>query len=146
MQMRFNFSFLESVLATTWQLTCCSVTFNILAISALSVDDRYFLSSNIFSNSKICRPVNVVLTFFRFLSSSSSSPNWSELMDALLSLLESDEGPKLSFFLFAHFILWPISSNWDNIISNNFQWIYVICSLESNFMKNINLNYTFTFQ
>ena len=43
-------------------LTCCSVTLRSLAMSALSEDERYFLFSNIFSSSNICRPVNVVRT------------------------------------------------------------------------------------
>ncbi|KFM64548.1 hypothetical protein X975_10821, partial [Stegodyphus mimosarum] len=44
--------------------TCVSVTFKSLAISVLSLEERYFLISNCFSNSKICRPVKVVLAFF----------------------------------------------------------------------------------
>lgn len=47
-------------------LTWVSVTFNSFAISALSLEDRYFFISNCFSSSKICRPVNVVLAFFLF--------------------------------------------------------------------------------
>lgn len=46
--------------------TCVSVTVNNVAISARSVDDRYFLSSNFFSSSNICLPVNVVRAFFFF--------------------------------------------------------------------------------
>ena len=41
-------------------------------MSALSDDERYFFVSNIFSSSKIWRPVKVVRTFF-FLGSSESS-------------------------------------------------------------------------
>lgn len=55
-------------------LTCVSVTFNSFAISALSPDDRYFFTSNSFSSSKICLPVNVVLAFFR-LPTPGSSPS-----------------------------------------------------------------------
>ena len=54
-------------------LTCCSVTFNNLAISLRSEDDKYFLFSNIFSSSNICRPVKVVRTFFFLFSCSSLS-------------------------------------------------------------------------
>lgn len=39
-----------------------------LAMSDRSDDDRYFFSSNCFSSSNICRPVNVVRAFFRFRS------------------------------------------------------------------------------
>jgi len=37
-----------------------------VAISARSVDDKYFLSSNFFSSSNICLPVKVVRAFFFF--------------------------------------------------------------------------------
>lgn len=47
-------------------LTCVSVTFRRLASSALSLAERYFFTSNCFSSSKICRPLNVVLAFFFF--------------------------------------------------------------------------------
>jgi len=40
------------------------VTFNSLANSDLSVEERYFLISNRFSSSKICLPVKVVRAFF----------------------------------------------------------------------------------
>ena len=56
-----------------WWLTCCSVTFSNLAISVRSEDDKYFLFSNIFSSSNICRPVKVVRTFFFLFSWSSLS-------------------------------------------------------------------------
>lgn len=46
--------------APTW----VSVTLSSLAMSARSLELRYFFSSNCFSSSKICRPVNVVRAFF----------------------------------------------------------------------------------
>lgn len=50
-------------------LTCVSVTFNNFAISVRSLELRYFLISNCFSNSNIWRPVKVVLAFFLRLAS-----------------------------------------------------------------------------
>ena len=72
--------------------TCCSVTLRSLDMSALSEEDKYFFVSNIFSSSKIWRPVKVVRTFF-FLGSSESS---FELMFS--SNFEQIED---SFFLFS---------------------------------------------
>ena len=56
------------------RLTCVSVTFSNLAISDRSLDERYFFTSNCFSNSKICLPVNVVLAFFFLLLSPQVDP------------------------------------------------------------------------
>lgn len=46
-------------------------------MSALSDEDKYFLTSNCRSNSNICLPVNVVLAFFLFLSPSEEWPSLS---------------------------------------------------------------------
>jgi len=53
-------------------------------MSARSLEDRYFLLSNIFSSSKICLPVNVVRTFFflTFPSSDKLVDNGSLAFDA----------------------------------------------------------------
>jgi len=55
-------------------LTCVSVTLRSFAISARSDEDRYFFTSNCFSNSKIWRPVKVVRAFFLFRSPSEPWP------------------------------------------------------------------------
>lgn len=57
-------------------LTCVSVTLSNLAISALSLEERYFLISNCFSSSKICLPVKVVRAFFFLFFSLSGSLSW----------------------------------------------------------------------
>lgn len=54
-------------------ITCVSVTFSNFAISDLSLLLKYFLNSNCFSNSNICRPVKVVLAFFFLILQSPSS-------------------------------------------------------------------------
>lgn len=76
------------------RLTCVSVTFNSFAISALSLDDKYFLISNCFSSSKICLPVNVVRAFFFFdlslLAFTSLAPLWSPIVDPLESAEECE--------------------------------------------------------
>lgn len=54
--------------------TCVSVTFSRVAISALSLEDKYFFCSNCFSSSNICRPVNVVRAFFFLTGQSSPLP------------------------------------------------------------------------
>lgn len=59
-------------------------------MSARSVELRYFLTSNCFSSSNICRPVNVVRAFF-FLRSAASASS-AEASDAAVEAVGEGDG------------------------------------------------------
>ena len=65
---------------------CCWVTRRLLAISALSAEERYFLLSKLFSSSKICLPVKVVLIFFFALPSADAQSRMSSTSESFLRL------------------------------------------------------------
>ena len=65
---------------------CCWVTRRLLAISALSAEDRYFLLSKLFSSSKICLPVKVVRIFFLALPSADVQSRMSSTSESFLRL------------------------------------------------------------
>ena len=79
-------------------LTCCWVTWRLVAISALSAEERYFLLSKLFSSSNICLPVNVVRIFFLLEL---------ELSSSFASVWISE-----SFFLL---FLFPTNFDWPEI-------------------------------
>ena len=71
---------------TVYMSACCWVTRKLLAISALSAEDRYFLLSKLFSSSKICLPVKVVLIFFFALPSTDVQSRMSSTSESFLRL------------------------------------------------------------
>lgn len=73
-----------------FKFTCVSVTVNSFAMSARSLELRYFFTSNCFSNSKIWRPVNVVRAFF--LRRAASCDESSDESSAAISVECSDGG------------------------------------------------------
>lgn len=93
-----NFDLIMSVKMTVkWEwptFTCCWVTWRLVAISALSAEERYFLVSKLFSSSNICLPVKVVRIFFLFEPEfSSASVSISESFFLLLLLPLNFDGP-----------------------------------------------------
>ena len=77
--------------------TCCWVTWRLVAMSALSAEERYFFVSKLFSSSNICLPVKVVRIFFLLeleFSSSFPSVSISESFFLLLLLPWNLDGPE----------------------------------------------------
>ena len=71
---------------TAHMSACCWVTRRLLAISALSAEERYFLLSKLFSSSKICLPVKVVRIFFLALPSADVQSRMSSTSESFLRL------------------------------------------------------------
>lgn len=129
--------------------TCVSVTFSNFAISDRSLELKYFLISNCFSNSNIWRPVNVVLAFFFFLASwdesSDESSSWQcviALMPLLDDCVEFCDINRSSWFESIDFFLlngsfWDVSvkyqirkiSAYKLVLYNNGKWLFYINKL-----------------